>query len=251
MAPILARYGSVFVYTYTAVLALGALAAIFMTAKLPRASSTPAWFDALLAVLFGAVLGGRLGFVAGQWPYYQDRLQEALLFSQGGLSYWGAWLGGAAALLLWVLVTRRPFMPYAARLLPGLALVTLFGWAACWFDGCAYGRETTLGFWSADLPDEFGVFAVRYQTQLLGFFLSLAAFFGVLLVRRRMPDRPYFWFGLLLLGTAYAIPSFWRGDPAPTIGLFSLRVDILLAGLLVVLGMLGVQSARKSGPGSG
>ena len=35
-------------------------------------------------------------------------------------------------------------------------------------EGCAYGRETTLGWLAADLPDSFGVYAVRYRRSFWG-----------------------------------------------------------------------------------
>ena len=71
MYPILARYGSLFVYSYTVVLALGTLTAMLLTARLARESATPDWFDGFLLLLLGAIAGGRLGFVAGQWDYFR------------------------------------------------------------------------------------------------------------------------------------------------------------------------------------
>jgi phosphatidylglycerol:prolipoprotein diacylglycerol transferase len=245
MYPFLARYGSLFIYSYTVVLALGTLAAVLLTARLARESATPDWFDGFLFLLLGAIVGGRLGFVAGQWGYFSDHLTEIWRFSQGGLAYHGAWAGGIAALLIWVMIGGRDFFAYGALFMPGVALVTVFGWAACWLDGCAYGRETVLNLWSADLPDEFGVFAVRYQTQLLGLLLSLGALVTILWLRRRLPAQRLFWTAVALLGAAHLLPGLWRGDPMLMIG--ALRLDAILDGLMVLVGLLGIQYARRSG----
>ena len=149
-------------------------------------------------------------------------------------------------LLIWVMIGGRDFFAHAALFMPGVALVTVFGWAACWLDGCAYGRETVLSLWSADLPDEFGVFAVRYQTQLLGLLLALGAFAAVLWLRRRMTDQLLFWTAVALLGAAHLPPSLWRGDPMVMIG--ALTLDVILDALMVLAGLLGIQYTRRSGP---
>lgn len=238
MYPILARYGNLFVYSYTIVLALGVIAAILLTARLARDDGTPGWSDGLLALLLGAVLAGRAGFVLGQRAYYQDHPGEVWAFSQGGLSYPAAWLGGLLFLCLWARWAGKRFYPYAALFVPGVALVTAFGWAACWLDGCAYGRETTLAFWAADLPDEFGVLAVRYQTQLLGLLLALLALVTLLWLRRRVTAPLLSWAALGLLGAAHLLPSLWRGDPTPLFA--GLRVDVLFDIVMVLLSALGI-----------
>ena len=145
MYPILARYGSLFIYSFTVILALGVLLATLLTARLERTRPALAWFDALLAVFIAALLGGRFGFIIGQWSYFQENPSEIWQIWQGGLSYHGALFAGLAALVLWTRSYGRSFYKYAALFSPGLALVIVFGWLACWLDGCAYGRETVIG----------------------------------------------------------------------------------------------------------
>jgi prolipoprotein diacylglyceryltransferase len=118
-------------------------------------------------------------------------------------------------------------------LTPGFVLAHLFGWAACWLEGCAFGRETTVGWLAADLPDTFGVFAVRYQSQLLGFGLTFIVFILALWLRNRLKDSLFVWLMLALASAAYGVVTLFRGDPVPLVGSF--RLDTLLsAGLLLV-----------------
>ncbi len=243
MAPILTRYGSIFIYSFTVVLALGVLLATLLTAGLARKYFAPDWFDALLIVFAAALLGGRIGFVIGQWTYFQERPAQTWLIWQGGFSYHGALVVGLVALFLWTAAHDGQFYSYAALFSPGLALTVTVGWLACWFDGCAYGRETIMGFWSADLPDEFGVFALRYQTQLIGLLLSLAAFLTILWLFSRVPPATLVWSTLLLLSIAHLVPSIYRGDPIPAAG--PLRMDLILDALLIIISSLMLQSAIR------
>lgn len=245
MVPILARYGSVFIYSFTILLALGVLLATLLTSRLERLHPAAAWLDALLVVFTVAFLGGRFGFIIGQWSYFQERPSEIWQFWQGGLSYHGALFAGLAALLLWTGARGSSFYTYAALFSPGLALVIVFGWLACWFDGCAYGRETVIGPLSADLPDEFGVFALRYQTQLIGLLLSLAAFIAILWLFKRIRPAAAFWSALLLVSIAHLIPGLLRGDPVLMIR--SVRLDGLLDGMLIAGSILMLQySIRRT-----
>ncbi|MFN2137412.1 MAG: prolipoprotein diacylglyceryl transferase family protein [Candidatus Promineifilaceae bacterium] len=232
MAPILARYDSIFIYTFTVVLALGVSLAVYVTAELTRRRPAPAWFDALLWTFAAAIAGGRLGFILGQWSYFQENPLEIWQVWRGGLSYHGALLAGLAGLLLWSMANDRSFYRYAALFAPGLALIAVFGWAACWFDGCAYGRETIIGPLAADLPDTFGVFALRFRTQLAGLLLSVIAFGLILWLSPRLPDAQLFCSALLLLSLAHLLPGLYRGDPLLSIG--RIRLDLLLDALLVL-----------------
>ena len=243
MFPILARYGSIFMYSFTIILALGVLLATLLTARLERTNPAAAWFDTLLVVLVAALAGGRFGFVIGQWPYFQERPSEIWQIWQGGLSYYGALFAGLGALLLWAGIHRRSFYTYAELFSPGMALVIVFGWLACWFDGCAYGRETVIGPLAADLPDEFGVFALRYQTQLIGFLLSLAAFVSILWLFKRIRPAATFWSAMLLISVAHLIPGLLRGDPVPTLG--SIRLDVFFDGLLIAASFLMLQYSTR------
>ncbi len=238
MHPILARYGALFVYSYTVIMALGVIAGIGITRWMTREKQQPDWFDALLIVLFAAILGGRAGFVSFRWDYFQERPWEAWQVWQGGLSYHGALIASLLALSLWSAWKGLSYYRYAALLAPAFALVAVFGWAACWLEGCAYGQETILGPLAADLPDDFGVFAVRYQSQIVGITLTLAATFAILRLQNRRSHGQIFWYALAFVSLAHLLASLLRGDPVPFIG--SIRLDVLLDSILVIIAVLAL-----------
>ncbi|HEX6387045.1 MAG TPA: prolipoprotein diacylglyceryl transferase family protein [Anaerolineae bacterium] len=251
MYPILGRYGRFFLYSYTVVIGLGIIAAIGLTAWRARRLAQTGdswlgnWFDGLLVILAAGLIGGRAGFVWAEWEYFQQRPAEAWQIWQGGLSYHGALAAGLLALWGWWAYCRRqqtPFAAYAGLFAPALALGSAFGWLACWLEGCAYGRETTLGLWSADLPDTFGVYAVRYQTQLLGAGLALVVFFAVVaLWCNRQPQR-LFWFTLLGLSFGRVIVTLYRGDDVASVS--TIRLDTFLDGALALISLMLLQYQR-------
>ena len=245
MYPILARYGSLFVYSYTVVMALGIIISIGLINWSSRHIHGPDWFDALLVVLLVGLVGGRFGFVLWRWDYFQDQPSEAWQIWLGGLSYHAALLAGILALMVWAAVRRRSFYRYAALFAPAFVLVTVFGWAACWLEGCAYGQETVLGLLSADLPDEFGVFTVRYQTQLAGILLTLVAFLFIVWYQKDRPHGYVFWLALAAVSLAQLLSGLLREDQTLTVG--RLRLDTLLNALLVLISLLLLQYERLKG----
>ena len=253
MYPILGRYGPFFLYSYTVVLGLGLAAGIGLTAwfvkKDKGEKNYPGWLDGLLISLLVGLVGGRIAFVWANWSYYLEALDEIVLVWQGGLSYHGGLVTALLAFWLWSLWLKRngrtrdfkdqvSFTVYATLIMPGFVLAHLFGWLACWLEGCAFGRETVLGFLAADLPDSFGVFAVRYQTQLLGFGLTIVIFLITLYLRNRLESRRFFWLTFALLSVSQGIITLFRGDPVPLVGSF--RLDTVLSIGLVLVSFIGL-----------
>jgi phosphatidylglycerol:prolipoprotein diacylglycerol transferase len=246
MIPILHRSGPFLIYGYTVALALGVLAAAGVTAWLTRRQALDDWFDAYLACLVAGVVGGRLGYGLANWAYFQDRPFTIIRIWQGGSSYTGALLAGIAGLWLWSVWQKRPFTLYADLLSPALALLSAFGWLACWLEGCAYGQETTLSLLAADLPDELGVFATRYQTQLIGGVWALVVFVITLAARKRLRRGQLFLLTVGLLSLGQTAVGLLRGDPGAG------QASVIFNGTLVLICgiLLAVTAVQKKQPPS-
>ena len=235
MYPILARYGPFLVYSYEVTLALGILACLglltWMTRDEPERRGR--LFSAILLAALIAVLGGRVIFVLSQWSYYTERPGEIWLVWRGGLSYHGALIAGLVALWLWSWRRRTRFEEFAGPIALALPLLGVFGWIACWLEGCAFGQETTIGLLSADLPDSFGVYAVRYQIQVLGVIFSVAVFTLILDLYKSMRPLILFWLAIGSLAVSRIFLSLLRGDQAPFMA--GLRADTAADGVLALL----------------
>lgn len=217
MYPILARFRWGFLYSYTAVWVITLLLALGQTAWLNRQPhfQLPRWLDAVLAAVAGALLGGRLGFVLANLAYFQVHPDEAWQVWRGGYEFGGALLGAGLGFALWAwwLKPTRPWMSYADLLSPALALCYAGGWLACGLEGCGYGQTAFLGWATADLPDSFGVYAVRYPTQWWGLGAGLLLWLGSSwLALRAMRPGFLFWLTLLLLNVLHCLITLWRGD---------------------------------------
>jgi hypothetical protein len=182
-------------------------------------------------------MGARAAFVLSHSSYYASHLVEALWFWQGGLSWAGGVAGAFAGSALYTTLARRPFWPIADSLAVPAAILSLATWTGCWADGCAYGRRTAPGLWSAAGADPFGGTISRWPTQAVGVLLSWAALayswageaaFGVT-------------FGYSILAAGSLALAFVRGDPGPSIAGF--RADAL-GSAAVLIGSAVVTAAR-------
>ena len=100
---------------------------------------------------------------------------------------------------------------------PGLAVGGAFGWLGALLTGSAYGLEARgygppLSWLAADLPDLYGVEAVRFLTQPLMIVWSLALWGLLWGLRRRLPRGGAFALYVLLYALGDFAITFLRGD---------------------------------------
>jgi len=254
MHPTLCQIGRFTLRSYTLLLDLGLLAGLFIFywRARRRASRPDRWLDAALVGLAAGVLGARLGYVAAHWPYFQDHQGQILKFWLGGLSWHGALIGTLVGLALFCRLRKLRFWRLADELALVAPLVGAAAWMGCLLAGCAYGRELAQPHWlAADLPDLFGVWALRLNTQLLAAGWSLIVA-GVLWggQRRRLPAGLTCGLFLLLYGAGLACIDPFRGDAVPHWS--DWRLDVVLdwavaagGGLLIGGGVRGVRSGGR------
>jgi phosphatidylglycerol:prolipoprotein diacylglycerol transferase len=228
MRPILFRIGTYVAYSYTFVLALGMLAGTWLVYRAARAqlADPVVLLDGAFWALVGGLIGARAGYVFANWAYFAAHLSEAIDVRGGGLSWHGAWLGGAITGAAWYVLRNRfhPPLPDWRVLLdltaPGLALASAAGWLGCLLTGAGYGAEAEgyvapLGWLTGYAADIYGVEQVRFLTQplMIGWCLLL---WGVLQLRpgawRRLPAGVTFALYLLLYALADGMVWFLRGD---------------------------------------
>lgn len=209
--------------------------------------------NALVIAAF-ALLAGRAGFVALNWPYFSEHPAEITSFA--GLSEHVALAG--AAIGYWLLTqARQPLSTLHLPLSTALLLIAIAASLGCIPNGCAYGREV---FWQtdgagslawllrADWPDATLTHNPRWPAQaLLAGWLALGLVGLMGLAWRRGADVGKWVLPAALLWFAAGdfMLQFTRGDAA--LMLANLRIfqgfDVMLAGVAILV--LSRQILRK------
>ncbi len=179
MRPVLFEIGPLAVYSWGFFLDLAVVAGVLVTIAEGRRRRLPAVEIlnlSLLAAIAGFV-GARLLYVLVEWPAYRADPLSAFSIFEGGLSGYGALLGGLAA-VFWTARRRgRPVLSYLDVMAPGMALGSAIGRVGCTLRGCCYGHPAA-GPWGivTTLAD-----GLRFPAQPLEAALDLAIF-GLLML---------------------------------------------------------------------
>lgn len=191
--------------------------------------------------LAGAVFFGRLTFILSQLAYFQERPSALRQPWLGGLTYHGALVGCVIGIWFWQRWSKESAWGLLDQAAPIGALLFMLGWLACWLEGCAFGAEAGLGLFRSDLPDNFGVFAVRFQTQRLGIIwgtlvlIIISRLYSAQKQRGDNPNGRWFLITLSLLTIGHGALTFLRGDAVPII--WGLRIDSWL-DISILIGSL-------------
>jgi phosphatidylglycerol---prolipoprotein diacylglyceryl transferase len=186
MYPTLFRIGNFEITTFGVMVAIGALVGLWIFGRELARSGLPASAgDAAMAGVFGGLVGAKLLWVAehaGQEPFLD------LLFSRGGMSWFGGLVGGVSTAVMVMKWQRLPLIPTLAAATPALAIGHAIGRIGCFLVGDDYGRPSDLP-WAVAFPRGLPPTDVRvHPTQLY----EMAALFivGWLLIRWRRRGVP-------------------------------------------------------------
>lgn len=214
MDPVCFTLGGRPIYWYGIFTAFAFLAAVTHWNRLARKQGRPPGFGSELAfwIMLAGLVGARAAYVLSELDEFRGDWLRVVRVDQGGLIFFGGFIGALAA--VWVLVRRlhEPFWSLADFTVSALPLGHALGRIGCFLNGCCYGSPTELPWacWAHD--------ALRHPTQLyeaLANLLIYAALLALTLRRRAPPPRhgrvaalylmlyPAFRFGV----------EFLRGDP--------------------------------------
>jgi phosphatidylglycerol:prolipoprotein diacylglycerol transferase len=235
MHPILFELGPLTLYSYGAMLALGAGLGLILLSKLAEANDLdPNRVSSLaLWVLLAAIAGSRLVFVFLEPAAFIQSPWKVFFFWEGGLVFYG---GVAAGFITGVLLARRwkiPFFPLIDCFAPALALGQAFGRIGCFLAGCCYGLPWEGGLCAVVFTDPHTLAPpglALHPTQLYSS-ITLFIIFGISLLiwrKRRFAGQVFFTYGLLH-GVARVVIEQFRGDWRGEALVFSLTPTALFA----------------------
>ena len=131
----------------------------------------------------------------------------------GGSVYYGGLLGGILAGCIYARAKKLPLAEFADIIAPAIALFHTFGRIGCFFGGCCYGIESSLGITYCYNPIAAANGVPRLPIQLIEAAFNLGLFFVLngLLKKRRLRGRLLYVY-LLSYAAARFVFEFFRGD---------------------------------------
>jgi phosphatidylglycerol:prolipoprotein diacylglycerol transferase len=198
MYPVLFRIGDFAVTSFGVFVALGALAGIWLFRRELRRSGLPEdGVDAAVAGVLGGLAGAKLLWVfehLGEEPVF------GLLFSRGGLSWFGGFFGGVLAGLVVMHRKGLPKLAVLAAATPALAAGHAIGRIGCFLVGDDYGWPTSLP-WGVVFPEGLPPTTVPVHPTQVYEAAALVPLVVLLLRCRRRGASPSFVLGLYLVLT--------------------------------------------------
>jgi len=188
MYPILFRIGTFEITSFGVMVAVAALAGLtIFTHELRRSGLPEEGANAAVGGVLGGLLGAKVIWsieFAGTGPFAD------LLFSRGGLSWFGGFVGGIGVGLWLLRQYRIPIVSGLAAAAPALAFGHAIGRVGCFLVGDDYGKPSTLP-WAVAFPQGLPPTVVPvHPTQL--YEAAALVLLGLLLLRWRrqgLPDR--------------------------------------------------------------
>ena len=240
------------IYWYGVMIAAAFLACITHLALLGRREGRPYAFvsDFGFWVMVSGIIGARSAYVLANLNYFIQDPALIIRVDQGGLIYYGGFIGAALAAVIYARVKRTPFRPFADFVITALPLGQAIGRIGCTLNGCCYGTPSTVP-WCVVVN---GV--ERHPTPLYESILCLGIY-GILLwyYRQRPRSGRVFALYLILYPLVRFLLEFLRGDErlqwigmhvAQEISLILLVVGILTWFLLPTQQARGASSATSA-----
>lgn len=198
-----------------------------------------------ILMLSGALLGSRLNYIFVHTDYYRSNLRLWITFSDGGLSWPGAVMGGALGLSLFAWGAHTSFFRLADSLIPVIVATTISAWLGCWFSNIYYGPPVSPTWWAVSIQEATGEVQAHFPLQPLAVIL-FTGMVQVIESNRRRFRKPGQFSSLVLFSLALELTifSFFRKDPLMT--LWGLKADTwaAIALMLATAGMFVVSSNK-------
>ncbi len=231
------KIGPITIQSFGLMMALGFLAATYVLARQFKAGKERehAYNLAMVAVVAG-VIGSRILF-AIENPGAVSGFIEFFYFWEGGLSWFGGFLGGLLGVIAYIRINKLGFWNIADKMAPAIAIGHSFGRLGCILgDGGHVGKITSMP-WGFDVD---GIGVGRHVTAWYEM-IGLAALFGVFMLLRKKKPFPGFVFYSYLVGYGLIrfVSDFFRTEPTymgltvaqyMSIGLFTAGIGLMAAG---------------------
>lgn len=218
--------------------------------------------DVSIWALIAGIVGSRIAYIL-TYPGEFRTLVDYIAIWQGGLVFYGGFIGAMVVVLLFLRLRRQPLLPVLDALAPSLALGHAFGRIGCLMRGCCYGEPVHSGAWYGivypdhSIPyDPHNLPAIAPGTPLFPSqpleSLNLLIIFGILMFcfTRRKAVGEVTALYLMLYAVQRFINEFLRGDNPTRLGLTDAQWIGLCAFFAGLILFLYARGRRSAAPGT-
>jgi len=130
------------IHWYGVMLATGFLAGLINWTLLGRKEKKDFNFcsDLLFWIMVSGILGGRLAYVLSNIEYYRNNPISAIFVWEGGLIYYGGFIGAAIAVFVFAKLRKQHLLTLYDFVIVSVPLAHVFGRIGCFLNGCCHGR---------------------------------------------------------------------------------------------------------------
>jgi phosphatidylglycerol---prolipoprotein diacylglyceryl transferase len=237
------------IYYYGIIMAMAILAGYVLAKKRARRYGIESKIadDLMFWVIIGGFAGARIYHLLSSFGYYRQHLLDAFKIWNGGLSIFGAVLGGIIALFLYhkIFNLKSHLLNYLDWLAPSVVLGQIVGRFGNLFNYEAFGYPTNLP-WKMYIPqmfrpEMFGHFSFFHPLFLYEALGNLAILFILLKFAKNLRPGALFFIYLLLYNILRFSLEFMRVDSTfvGTVRLNSIASFILASISLIFLLIMG------------
>lgn len=142
MHPILFEWKFLKIHTYGFLIVLGFLVGLYLLRRKAKKAGLDSEqiSDVAFWGLLGGFIGGRLLYIMTRWNDFSQHPLDMFKFWEGGLVFYGGFLGGLVAYVLRARKYRLPILRVIDMCAPSLAIAHMFGRFGCFSAGCCYGK---------------------------------------------------------------------------------------------------------------
>ena len=143
MHPLLFEYKFLKLHTYGFFIVVGFLCGLFL---MRRKAEKLKWnlehvSDVAFWALLGGFVDGRILYIITRWSEYSSSPLEMFKFWEGGLVFYGGFIGGLLTFIWRANKYKIPVLQFLDLTAPTLAIGHAFGRIGCFMAGCCFGKS--------------------------------------------------------------------------------------------------------------
>lgn len=224
MRPILFNFGSINLYSYGLMIAIGIIVAV--TLFLRRTKTLGLDEDSVLNMIFisiiSGVLGGKLLYIITDYESVRESGGVFKNFGEGFVIY-GAIIAGMLSIYIYCRRKKWNIVKVLDAVVPGVAIAQGFGRIGCFLAGCCYGAETScklsVVFPNVSLaPAGVHLHPTQIYSSIFDFLLGV---FLLWYSKKDNKEGRVFSMYLIIYSIGRFLVEFLRNDPRGNVGVFS------------------------------